>query len=83
MSPEVKTEAEDLNLHVRLCAERYRGIQDEFQRLDNRMEKLEGKVDDLQKEITGSHKSLKTVIISTFGSVLVALIGLLGVILMK
>lgn len=78
-----KDESEDLNLHVKLCSERYAGIQHEFQRLEYRMDKLEGKVDGIQKEIVNGQKSLKTVIISTFGTIAVALLGLLGLLLTK
>jgi len=80
---DIRTEFNDLNLHATLCAERYKGIQDTFERLENRMEKVETKVDSIHTDFTEGQKSMKTTIITTFGSVLVALIGLLGVILMK
>lgn len=77
MSPEVKTEAEDLNLHVRLCAERYNGIQKEFERVTQRMDKLESKVDGIHKEVLDGNKSLKSVIIGTTGTVVAGILGLI------
>lgn len=76
-------ESTDLKLHAHLCSERYQGIQETFERLENRMDKLETKVDSFHKDFSDGQKNLKTTIITTFGSVLVALIGLVGVLLMK
>lgn len=78
-----KSEADDLNLHVALCAERYEGIQAEFGRLTARMDKIEIKVDNIHNDIISGQKSLKSVLITTAGTVVAGLISLVMVILMK
>lgn len=78
-----KTEADDLNLHVQLCAERYEGIQAEFGRLTNRMDKIDVKIAELQKDIMEGSKSLKTTIIGGAVTILGGLLSLALVLLMK
>lgn len=74
----VEDESTDLKLHAHLCAERYKGIGDQFQRFEQRMDSLENKMDTLHKDFVEANKSMRSTIITTFGSVLVALIGLIS-----
>ena len=76
-------ESVDLKLHTHLCAERYRGIQEQYERLESRVESVEGKLDDLKKDYHEGNSSLKTTLITTGGSILVAVIGVIGILLMK
>lgn len=76
-------ESTDLKLHAHLCSERYQGIQETFERLENRMDKLETKVDTIIKDFSIGQKNLKTTMITTSGSIIVAIIGLIGVLLMN
>lgn len=69
-------ENESLEAHVAICAQRYK-------QLDLRLHTLEVKMDVVQKEIIDGQKSLKATIISSAGSIVVALIGVIGTILMK
>lgn len=69
-------ENESLEAHVAICAQRYK-------QLDLRLHTLEVKMDVVQKEIIDGQRSLKSVIISSAGSIVVALIGVIGTILMK
>lgn len=69
-------EKTSLEAHVDLCAVRY-------QQLDLRLRTLEYKMDSLQKEIIDGQKSLKTVIISTTGTIVVSIIGIITTILFK
>lgn len=78
-----RDESDDLNLHVKLCSERYQGIREDFNRLEERMDKIDKKVDMIQSEIINSQKSLKTVIISTTATVISGLIALVVTILMR
>lgn len=71
-----KLEKESLEAHVDLCAMRY-------QQLDLRLKTLEVKMDGVQKEIIDGSKSLKTVIITSSSSIVVALLGVIGTILIK
>lgn len=69
-------ENESLPAHTAICAQRYK-------QLDLRLITLETKMDAVQKEIIDGQKSLKSVIISSAASIVVALIGVIGTILMK
>jgi len=74
---EIKTtdhEKESLEAHVDLCAMRYL-------QLDNRLEKLESEVADVKKEMLSGQKSLKNTIITTSGTIIVAILALIGTIL--
>lgn len=69
-------ENESLPSHVAVCAQRYG-------QLDSRLTILETKVDAVQKDILDGQRSLKTVIINSSGTIVVALIGVIGTILAK
>lgn len=67
-------ENQSLPAHVSICSQRY-------QQLESRLITLEGKMDSVQQEIIDGQKSLKTVIISSAGSIVIAVIGVIGTIL--
>lgn len=69
-------ENESLPAHVSICSQRYK-------QLELRLINVETKMDSVQKDILDGQKSLKTTIISSAGSIVVALIGVIGTILMK
>lgn len=69
-------ESTDLELHVNLCHERYL-------QLDARMVKIEAEVSEIKADIHEGNKSLKTTVITTSGTIIVALIGLIAAIIMK
>ena len=65
-----KRETEDLETHVSICHERYLT-------LDARLVKLEADVSEIKADVVNGNKSLKNTIITTSGTILVALIGVL------
>jgi hypothetical protein len=69
-------ESEDLELHVSICAERYK-------QLDTRLLTLEENVSELRTDIVRGNKSLKTTLITSATTILVALIGILTAIITK
>ncbi len=69
-------ESQDLALHVSMCAERYKA-------LDTRLNNLESKVDEIAEEILQGKKSLATTMITSAGTIVVAIISLIVTILMK
>ena len=69
-------EKENLEAHVELCAQRY-------QALEQRLTSIEGKVSTLQETIEKSSLNTIKVLIGTAGTIIVACISLLGVILSK
>ena len=71
-----KKETEDLETHVSICHERYL-------QLEARLVKLEADVSILRTDIATGNKSLKNTIITTTGTIIVALIGVLTAIYLK
>lgn len=69
-------ENESLPAHVSICSQRYK-------QLELRLITLEIRMESVQKEIIDSQRSLKATIISSAGSIVVALIGVIGTILVK
>jgi uncharacterized protein YlxW (UPF0749 family) len=69
-------ERTSLEAHVDLCQLRY-------EQLDQRLTSLENKMNDIQKDIIDGHKSMKTTVITSAGSIIIALLGVIGTILMK
>lgn len=69
-------ESSDLELHVSICHERYK-------QLDNRMERLEKEVIDIKNDIKSSNTSLRSTIITSSGTIIVAILGLITTILLK
>ena len=76
MSAPTDIEKENLEAHVELCAQRYDA-------LEKRLTSIEGKVAALQVTIEKSSLNTIKVLIGTAGTIIVACISLLGVILSK
>ncbi len=76
-------EDEDLKLHSHLCAERYEGIQKNYQRLESRIDKIEQKIDGIFTEIKANKTDLTKVLIGATTTILAGLLGLITTILMK
>lgn len=72
----VEAERTNLDLHVDLCAQRYL-------LLEKRLETVEAKVDSLAAQIQKSSSSIATVVITSAGTIVVSVLGLLGVIITK
>ena len=69
-------EKESLEAHVDLCAMRYK-------QLESRLHILEVKFDALSQTIANNSNSMRTVIITSTGTVVAGVIGLIITILMK
>ncbi len=72
----VEAERSNLDLHVDLCAQRYL-------LLEKRLATVEVKVDNVSQAITKGQSSLSTVIISSAGTVVAGLLGLIATLLLK
>jgi len=72
--PTTDLEKTSLEAHVDLCAMRYG-------QLDSRLTSIEGKVTTLQDTIEKSHLSMVKILIGTAGTVIVAILSLLGVVI--
>lgn len=69
-------EKENLEAHVELCAERYK-------QLENRLTNVETKIGSLQKAVEESSLHTIKVLIGTAGTIVVAVLSLLGIIITK
>jgi hypothetical protein len=76
MSNPTAIEKENLEAHVELCAQRYDA-------LDKRLTSIEGKVVTLQDTIEKSHLNMIKVLIGTAGTIIVAIISMLGIVITK
>jgi hypothetical protein len=76
MSKTTDIEKENLEAHVELCAERYK-------QLENRLDNVEGKIGTLQETIEKSSLNTIKILIGTAGTIIVAVLSLIGVIITK
>src|SRR5210317_2377555 len=66
----------NLEAHVDLCSERYKGLHDRLSAIELRLSKM-------NEEMTQGHKSSQKTIIATAGTVVASLLSIVVVILMK
>lgn len=71
-----KIERENLEAHVDLCAQRY-------QILEARLSTIEAKVESIHADITKGNQSMSKVIISSAGTILAGLLGLIATLIIK
>lgn len=82
-------EKTDLNLHVELCAERYYRLEEKFTAVESRLDQLhedfsnfkqtaEESFDDIKTLISDSKDKKFSVMVTTAGTIIVALVGMLG-----
>jgi hypothetical protein len=76
MSNPTQIEKENLEAHVELCAQRYDS-------LEKRLSGVEGKLSTLQKTIEDSSLNTVKILIGTAGTIIVAVLSLIGVMLTK
>lgn len=76
MSAPTELERTSLEAHVDLCALRYG-------QLEQRLSTIESKVESLQKTIEKSSLNTIKVLIGTAGTVIVAIISMLGIVISK
>jgi hypothetical protein len=76
MSNPTRIEKENLEAHVELCAQRYDA-------LEQRMSSVEGKLGTLQDTVEKSSLNTIKILIGTAGTIIVAMLSLVGLILTK
>jgi len=63
-------ESKDLTVHVNVCAERYRGIEERF-------ESLENKVDTIHTDVTEGNKTTRNIVIASTVTIVLSILGLI------
>lgn len=76
MSNPTDIEKENLEAHVELCAQRYDA-------LEKRLSSVEGKLSVLQQTIEASSLNTTKILVGTAGTIIVAILSLVGVIVTK
>jgi hypothetical protein len=76
MSNPTRIEKENLEAHVELCAQRYDA-------LETRLTSVETKISTLQETIEKSSLNTIKILIGTAGTIIVAVLSLIGVIITK
>lgn len=71
-----KLERENLEAHVDLCAQRY-------QILESRLTVIETKVESIHQDIMRGNQSMSKVIITSAGTVVAGLLGLIATLILK
>lgn len=74
--PTTQLEKESLEAHVDLCALRYKG-------LDERLTKIEKKVDDIHDDIIEGNKSMTKVLIGAAGTIVAGLLSTIIILLIE
>ena len=87
------TESTSLEMHVELCAERYSRLEEKFEAVENRLDQLHDDFSNFKSENSKNLSEIKTLlnnakdekfktIVTATGTIIVALVGLLGYVLM-
>lgn len=85
----MNTEAEDLNLHVSLCEQRYKALENRLSLVEQRLSKVEDQIADIKEQMSSGFTEIKvilernnsqrqTTLIASVGSIIVAVIGVIG-----
>jgi hypothetical protein len=85
-------EERDLATHVEICAIRYQGIHDKIHIIEQRLTELEASVDSLKNQMQSGFSEIKLLlerqrnsaviqVVATGGTVVAALLGLIGFLL--
>lgn len=88
----MSTEHDDLNLHVSLCSERYKALEVRLDAVEQRLTKMEDQISAIKGQMATGFNDIRLLIekqnnartiqlITTFGTIAVAVIGLLGYII--
>jgi predicted nucleic acid-binding Zn-ribbon protein len=89
-----KTEAEDLNLHVQLCTERYNALEEKIHAVESRIAKIESAVSDLKVQTASGFAEIRLLLerqnsnkqvqlIATFGVIVTAILSFIGYLIVK
>jgi FtsZ-binding cell division protein ZapB len=87
------TESSSLEMHVELCAERYGRLEEKFKNVEHRLDQLHDDFSNFKSENSKNLSEIKTLLgaakdekfktmVTTAGTVIVALLGMLGYVLM-
>jgi len=73
----IEDETTNLKIHASICAERYKGIEETFERVHSRMDSLETKVDTIHRDVTEGNRSMRNIVIGSTVTIVLSIIGLI------
>lgn len=76
-------ESEDLATHVEICAIRYEAINEKFEAVDATLSRIDSGLVDIKRLIADQQDSKFTTMVTTAGTVIVGLLGVLGYMIAK
>jgi hypothetical protein len=90
----VSQEEKDLATHTAICAIRYQGIEDKFNVIERRLNKVEADINTFKTEMQAGFSEVKlllerqnsskqTTLTTTVGTIIVAVIGVIGYLITK
>lgn len=90
----IKSENEDLNLHVSLCEQRYKELEGRLDAMDQRLGKVEDQISNLKKEMATGFNDIRLLLekqnsarfvqmTATIGTIAAAVIGVIGYIITR
>lgn len=71
-------ESEDLATHVEICAIRYEAINEKFEAVDATLSRIDSGLTDIKHLIADQQDSKFATMVTTAGTVIVALLGVMG-----
>jgi predicted nucleic acid-binding Zn-ribbon protein len=89
---DMNSEHDDLNLHVSLCEERYKALEGRLDAVEQKLIKMEDQISAIKGQMASGFNDIRLLIekqnnartiqiITTFGSIAVAVIGVMGYLL--
>lgn len=89
-----RDETEDLNLHVKLCSERYQNLENKIHAVESRITKIESAVADIKTQTQTGFTDIKLLlerqntskqiqVVATFGTIITAVLAFIGYLIVK
>lgn len=76
-------ETEDLATHVEICAIRYEAINERFEAVDATLSRIDTTLTDIKTMINNQRDAKFTTMVTTAGTVIVALLGVMGYLIVQ
>lgn len=76
-------EKENLEAHVDLCAERYKGLENRLDKVESKLEKIDTDLTEIKSMISTGHSNQFRMLLSTAGGIITVLLAVLGYLFIK
>tara|TARA_R110000851_G_scaffold62895_4_gene144076 strand:- start:283 stop:534 length:252 start_codon:yes stop_codon:yes gene_type:complete len=76
-------EKENLEAHVDLCAERYKGLESRLEKVESKLEKIDSDLTEIKAMISLGQSNQFRMLLSTAGGIITVLLAVLGYLFIK